>query len=70
MCSKIFKDSISQWVNQIKDTHCFVKNSTITEDKTFLHSDWHIPPDIINPTARDQQQKAGLDAVCLDSVNY
>lgn len=55
MHSEILKDSISQWVNQIKDTHCFVKNSTITADKTFLHSDWHILPDIINSTACDQQ---------------
>lgn len=53
MHSKILKDSISQWVNQIKDTHCFVKNSTITADKTFLHSTGTSL--IINSIACDQQ---------------
>lgn len=55
MHSKILKDSISQRVNPIKDMHYFANNSTIAADKTFLHSDQHILPDIINSTACDQQ---------------
>lgn len=55
MHSKILKDSFPQWVNQLKDTQCFAKNSTITANKTSLHSDWHILPDTINTTACDQQ---------------
>lgn len=53
--SELLKDSISQWVNQIKATSCFAENSTATADKTFLLSDWTILPDIINSAVCDQQ---------------